>query len=211
MQELYDKICELNKYYNKDIFEFYIINSNSFCHEESIEDSNSNHNIINYNIILPYNNCILIRKIEGNNKFYHLNKNNSADIFLISKIDIDSYKLDILEIKSSISITELERLSDQLIYGYLRVMTLISPLHLNINKIELYVAFYEDNNIYTNLDYLSNSKRKLAMMNIPCWKQNKIYLAKTIPNNFFNSKEINIIKLRYDNYTLNNNRAIINI
>ena len=111
----------------------------------------------------------------------------------------------------SITDSNINKLSSQLINGYLRVMTVLSPLHLNINKIDLYVSFYDDSSLTRNISNLSYSKQKQMMYDIPYWKQNQLYLKNVIPNNFFNSDKLNIIKLKYNDYRNNNYEATINI
>ena len=71
------------------------------------------------------------------------------------------------------------------------------------------MAFYKDDSITRDISKINNVK--LRMHDIPYWKQDTIYLINTIDNNFFNKNKIPIKKIVYDNYTLNNNRAIINI
>lgn len=204
MEDLYQRIKKLNKYYN-DFFQFDIIRNRQFIYNENIGNID-----VTYNINIPYNECILITNIEGDSKFNHLSFRKSSDIILISK-NIDGYKLDIIEMKSAITDSNINKLSSQLINGYLRVMTVLSPLHLNINKIDLYVSFYDDSNLTRNISNLSYTKQKQMMYDIPYWKQNQIYLKNVIPNNFFNNNKLDIIKLKYDDYRINNNEAIIYI
>ena len=204
MENLYQRIKKLNKYYN-DFFQFDIIRNRQFIYNENIDNID-----VTYNINIPYNECILITDIEGGSKFNHLSFRKSSDIILISK-NIDGYKLDIIEIKSAITDSNINKLSSQLINGYLRVMTVLSPLHLYINKIDLYVSFYDDSSLTRNISNLSYTKQKQMMYDIPYWKQNQIYLKNAIPNNFFNSNKLDIIKLKYDDYRINNNKIIINI
>lgn len=203
MKDLYQRIEKLNKYYNK-YFNFDLVVNSQFVYNENIDNID-----VIYNINIPYNECILIKNIEGANKFNHLSLKNSSDIILISK-NIDGYKLDIIEMKS-ITDSNINKLSSQLINGYLRVMTVLSPLHLNINKIDLYVSFYDDSSLTRNISNLSYSKQKQMMYDIPYWKQNQLYLKNVIPNNFFNSDKLNIIKLKYNDYRNNNYEATINI
>ncbi|TVL67982.1 hypothetical protein A9X75_06565 [Brachyspira hyodysenteriae] len=204
MKDLYQRIEKLNKYYNK-YFNFDLVVNSQFVYNENIDNID-----VIYNINIPYNECILIKNIEGANKFNHLSLKNSSDIILISK-NIDGYKLDIIEMKSSITDSNINKLSSQLINGYLRVMTVLSPLHLYINKINLYVSFYDDSSLTRNISNLSYSKQKQMMYDIPYWKQNQLYLKNIIPNNFFNSDKLDIIKLKYNDYRNNNYEAIINI
>lgn len=135
---------------------------------------------------------------------------NSADIILISK-NIDGYKLDIIEMKSCITDSNINKLSYQLINGYLRIMTVLAPLHLNINKIDLYVSFYDDSSLTNNITSLPYNKQKLMKYIIDDWKQDKIYLKNTIPNDFFNNNKLDIMKLEYNDYRNNNYETIINI
>ena len=204
MKDLYQRIEELNKYYNK-YFNFDLVVNKQFIYNEKIDNIN-----VRYDINIPYNECLLIKNIEGADKFNHLSSGNSSDIILISK-NIDGYKLDIIEMKSSITDSNINKLSSQLINGYLRVMTVLSPLHLYINKIDLYVSFYDDSSLTRHISNLSYSKQKQMMYDIPYWKQNQLFLKNAIPNNFFNSDKLNIIKLRYNDYRNNNNEATINI
>ena len=204
MENLYQRIEKLNKYYN-DFFQFDIILNRQFIYNEEIDNIN-----VRYNINIPYNECILITNIEGDGKFNHLSLTNSSDIILISK-NIGGYKLDIIEIKSDITDSNINKLTYQLINGYLRIMTVLSPLHLNINKIDLYISFYDDSSLTRDISNLSYTKQKLMKYAIDDWKQNRIYLKNTIPNNFFNSNKLDIIKLKYNDYRINNNEAIINI
>lgn len=191
MIELYKKIEKLNKYYNQ-FFNFYIVVNSQFVYNECIDDIN-----VRYNINIPYNECILITNIEGDSKFNHLLSRNSADIILISK-NIDGYKLDIIEMKSCITDSNINKLSYQLINGYLRIMTVLAPLHLNINKIDLYVSFYDDSSLTNNITSLPYNKQKLMKYIIDDWKQDKIYLKNTIPNDFFNNNKLDIMKLEYN-------------
>ncbi|CCG57719.1 hypothetical protein WESB_2257 [Brachyspira pilosicoli WesB] len=204
MIELYKKIEKLNKYYNQ-FFNFYIVVNSQFVYNEYIDDIN-----VRYNINIPYNECILITNIEGDSKFNHLLSRNSADIILISK-NIDGYKLDIIEMKSCITDSNINKLSYQLINGYLRIMTVLAPLHLNINKIDLYVSFYDDSSLTNNITSLPYNKQKLMKYIIDDWKQDKIYLKNTIPNDFFNNNKLDIMKLEYNDYRNNNYETIINI
>ncbi|WP_157154147.1 hypothetical protein [Brachyspira murdochii] len=204
MRELYEKIEKLNKYYN-NFFYFDIVDSGQFIYNENIDNID-----VRYNINIPYNECILIKNIEGDNKFNHLSFRNSSDIILISK-NINGYKLDIIEMKSAITDSNINKLSYQLINGYLRVITVLSPLHLDINKIDLYVSFYDDSSLTKNLSTLIPSKQQLMKYDIDNWKQSQIYLKNIIPNKFFNSNKLNIIKLKYDDCRKNNNETIINI
>lgn len=204
MIELYKKIEKLNKYYNQ-FFNFYIVVNSQFVYNECIDDIN-----VRYNINIPYNECILITNIEGDSKFNHLLSRNSADIILISK-NIDGYKLDIIEMKSCITDSNINKLSYQLINGYLRIMTVLAPLHLNINKIDLYVSFYDDSSLTNNITSLPYNKQKLMKYIIDDWKQDKIYLKNTIPNDFFNNNKLDIMKLEYNDYRNNNYETIINI
>lgn len=178
MKDLYQRIEKLNKYYNQ-FFDFELVVNRQFVYNETI----ANINVI-YNINIPYNECILIKNIEGANKFNHLSSGNSSDIILISK-NIDGYKLDIIEMKSSITDSNINKLSSQLINGYLRVMTVLSPLHLYINKIDLYVSFYDDSSLTKNISKLAYTKQKLMKYAIDAWKQNQLYLKNVIPNHFF--------------------------
>ncbi|MEI0579591.1 hypothetical protein [Brachyspira pilosicoli] len=204
MEDLYQRIEKLNKYYN-NFFQFDIILNRQFIYNEEIDNIN-----VRYNINIPYNECILITNIEGKGKFNHLSFGNSSDIILISK-NIDGYKLDIIEMKSCITDNNINKLSSQLIRGYLRVITVLSPLHLYINKIDLYVSFYDDSSLTHNISTFSYTKQRLMKYAIDYWKQNQIYLENAIPNNFFNSNKLDIIKLKYDDYRNNNYEAIINI
>lgn len=204
MIELYKKIEKLNKYYNQ-FFNFYIVVNSQFVYNEYIDDIN-----VRYNINIPYSECILITNIEGDSKFNHLLSRNSADIILISK-NIDGYKLDIIEMKSCITDSNINKLSYQLINGYLRIMTVLAPLHLNINKIDLYVSFYDDSSLTNNITSLPYNKQKLMKYIIDDWKQDKIYLKNTIPNDFFNNNKLDIMKLEYNDYRNNNYETIINI
>lgn len=204
MIELYKKIEKLNKYYNQ-FFNFYIVVNSQFVYNEYIDDIN-----VRYNINIPYNECILITNIEGDSKFNHLLSRNSAGIILISK-NIDGYKLDIIEMKSCITDSNINKLSYQLINGYLRIMTVLAPLHLNINKIDLYVSFYDDSSLTNNITSLPYNKQKLMKYIIDDWKQDKIYLKNTIPNDFFNNNKLDIMKLEYNDYRNNNYETIINI
>lgn len=204
MKDLYQRIEKLSKYYNQ-FFTFELVCNSQFAYNENIDDID-----VTYNINIPYSECISITKIEGDDKFNHLSLKNSSDIILISK-NIDGYKLDIIEMKSSITDSNINKLSSQLINGYLRVMTVLSPLHLYINKIDLYVSFYDDSDLTNNLLNLPDNKQKVMKYAIDNWKQSQIYLKNAIPNNFFNSNKLNIIKLKYDDYRINNNEAIIYI
>lgn len=204
MEDLYQRIKKLNKYYN-DFFQFDIILDRQFIYNEDIDNIN-----VRYNINIPYNECILITNIEGDSKFNHLLSRNSADIILISK-NIDGYKLDIIEMKSCITDSNINKLSYQLINGYLRIMTVLAPLHLNINKIDLYVSFYDDSSLTNNITSLPYNKQKLMKYIIDDWKQDKIYLKNTIPNDFFNNNKLDIMKLEYNDYRNNNYETIINI
>lgn len=204
MEDLYQRIKKLNKYYN-DFFQFDIILDRQFIYNEDIDNIN-----VRYNINIPYNECILITNIDGDSKFNHLLSRNSADIILISK-NIDGYKLDIIEMKSCITDSNINKLSYQLINGYLRIMTVLAPLHLNINKIDLYVSFYDDSSLTNNITSLPYNKQKLMKYIIDDWKQDKIYLKNTIPNDFFNNNKLDIMKLEYNDYRNNNYETIINI
>ena len=182
------------------------ISNNIFIYTENIIDDNSGNNFdVEYTITIPYE-CIIISKMEEESHFNHLKINFAPDIILISKCN-NGYKLDILEIKSSMTDNKLKNLSNQLIGGYLRTISLLAPLHLDIKCIDLYVAFYSDKNITINTSSLSN--KILAMHNIPYWKKNEIYLPETIDNNFFNKNNIHINKLIYNDYHNNNNSATI--
>ncbi|MEI0490367.1 hypothetical protein [Brachyspira pulli] len=204
MKDLYQRIEKLNKYYNQ-FFNFDLVVNSQFIYNETIDNIN-----VRYDINIKYDECIFITNIEGADKFNHLSSGNSSDIILISK-NIDGYKLDIIEMKSSITDSNINKLSSQLINGYLRVMTVLSPLHLDINKIDLYVSFYDDSNLTNNLLNLPDHKQRVMKYAIDNWKQNQIYLKNVIPNNFFNSNKLNIIKLRYNDYRNNNYEATINI
>ncbi|EKV58294.1 hypothetical protein A966_00880 [Brachyspira hampsonii 30446] len=168
MIELYKKIEELKKYYN-DFFNFDIVDSRKFIYNENIDNID-----VRYNINIPYNECILIKNIEGDNKFNHLSFRKSSDIILISK-NINGYKLDIIEMKSAITDNNINKLAYQLINGYLRIMTVLSPLHLDINKIDLYVSFYDDSSLTKNLSTLITPKQKRMKYDIDNWKQSQIY------------------------------------
>lgn len=207
MTKLYNKLEKLRvNYFQKDIFSMSKISNNIFIYTENIIDDNSGNNFdVEYTLTLPYE-CIIISKIEEKNHFNHLKINSAPDIILISKCN-NGYKLDILEIKSSMTDNKLKNLSNQLIGGYLRTISLLAPLHLDIKCIDLYVAFYSDKNITINTSSLSN--KILAMHNIPYWKNNEIYLPETIDNNFFNKNNIHINKLIYNDYHNNNNSATI--
>ena len=204
MKDLYQRIEKLNKYYNK-YFNFDLVVNSQFIYNETIDNID-----VIYNINIPYNECLLIKNIEGGDKFNHLSLKNSSDIILISK-NIDGYKLDIIEMKSSITDSNINKLSSQLINGYLRVMTVLSPLHLYINKIDLYVSFYDDSDLTNNILNLPDHKQKVMKYAIDYWKQNQLFLKNAIPNNFFNSDKLNIIKLKYNDYRNNNYEATINI
>ncbi|MEI0564225.1 hypothetical protein [Brachyspira pulli] len=204
MKDLYERIEKLNKYYNQ-FFNFELVVNGQFIYNETI----ANIDVI-YNINIPYNECIFITNIEGADKFNHLSFRKSSDIILISK-NIDGYKLDIIEMKSTITDSNIHKLSSQLMNGYLRVMTVLSPLHLDINKIDLYVSFYDDSSLTQDLSVLLPNKQKLMKYAIDNWKQNQLYLTNVIPNHFFNSDKLNIIKLEYDDYRNNNYEATINI
>ncbi len=207
MIELYNKLEKLRvDYFQKDIFSMSKISNNIFIYTENIIDDNSGNNFdVEYTITIPYE-CIIISKMEEESHFNHLKINFAPDIILISKCN-NGYKLDILEIKSSMTDNKLKNLSNQLIGGYLRTISLLAPLHLDIKCIDLYVAFYSDKNITINTSSLSN--KILAMHNIPYWKKNEIYLPETIDNNFFNKNNIHINKLIYNDYHNNNNSATI--
>lgn len=90
-------------------------------------------------------------------------------------------------------------------------MTVLAPLHLNINKIDLYVSFYDDSSLTNNITSLPYNKQKLMKYIIDDWKQDKIYLKNTIPNDFFNNNKLDIMKLEYNDYRNNNYETIINI
>ena len=207
MIESYNKLEKLRvDYFQKDIFSMSKISNNIFIYTENIIDDNSGNNFdVEYTITIPYE-CIIISKMEEESHFNHLKINFAPDIILISKCN-NGYKLDILEIKSSMTDNKLKNLSNQLIGGYLRTISLLAPLHLDIKCIDLYVAFYSDKNITINTSSLSN--KILAMHNIPYWKKNEIYLPETIDNNFFNKNNIHINKLIYNDYHNNNNSATI--
>lgn len=213
MIDLYNKLEKLKDkedgYFQAGIFEQALITDNQlFKYEENITD-NGNSFKVEYKIKTKYE-CIIIYKIEKK-KFNHLKNNSSADVVFISKYN-NKYKLDILEIKSSMTDDELDNLSKQLIGGYLRVIFLLSPLHLNISSINLHVAFYDDKNItIKNTTVNSDAKKKSRMYNIQYWKNNKIYLEKTMPNKFFDKNEIHINKIKYKAYNKNNKSAIIDL
>lgn len=210
MTELYNRLEKLkNKYFKGNIFSLSKTNNKIFVYIENIYDNFGNNNFnVKYTITIHYE-CIVIYKIENQNNFNHLQNNNSSDIILISKCN-NGYKLDILEIKSSITISKLEKLPNQLMGGYLRTISLLAPLHLNIIDIDLYVAFFSENIRVNNTKINNkNSKCNLAMHNIPFWKKNKIYLPETIDNKFFNKNNIHINKLIYQDYKLNSNSATI--
>lgn len=212
MIELYNKLEKLRvNYFQKDIFSMSKISNNIFIYTENIIDDNSGNNFdVEYTLTLPYE-CIIISKIEEKNHFNHLKINSAPDIILISKCN-NGYKLDILEIKSSITKNKLEKLPNQLMGGYLRIMSLLAPLHLNIIDIDLYVAFFRENiiiNSHTGNKDLLSSSQNLAMHNITYWKKNEIYFYKTIDNNFFNKNNIHINKLIYNDYHNNNNSVTI--
>lgn len=213
MNDLYKKIENLKKsFFRHDIFEISLTSNNSFIYNETVSDNKGQTICIQYNIN-TFDEAVVISNIEdklelGRFKFNHLINDNSSDIILIYKNN-NGYKLSILEIKSSITDKILSNISNQLIFGYLRAMAVLSPLHLNINEVSLYVAFYKDDSITRDISKINNVK--LRMHDIPYWKQDTIYLINTIDNNFFNKNKIPIKKIVYDNYTLNNNRAIINI
>lgn len=207
MTKLYNKLEKLKiNYFQKDIFLMSKVSNNDiFTHTENIDDNSGNNFDVEYTLTVPYE-CMIISKIENQNNFNHLQNNNSSDIVLISKYN-NGYKLDILEIKSSMTDNNLKNLSNQLIGGYLRSISLLAPLHLDIKCIDLYVAFYSDKSITVNTAALKD--KILAMHNIPYWKKNEIYLPETIDNNFFNKNNIHINKLIYQDYKLNNNSATI--
>ena len=211
MTELYNKLEKLKiNYFQNDVFLMSKVYNNIFSHTENIIDDSGNNFDVEYTLTIPYE-CIIISKIDGKSHFNHLKINFAPDIILISKCN-NGYKLDILEIKSSIATNKLKKLSNQLMGGYLRTMSLLAPLHLNIIDIGLYVAFFRENiiinNSIENKDLL-NSSQNLAMHNITYWKKNEIYFNKTIDNNFFNKNNIHINKLIYQDYKLNNNSATI--
>ena len=117
-----------------------------------------------------------------------------------------------MEIKSSINNDIIDKLSNQLIGGYLRVMSILASLHLNINEINFYVALYRDkktnNELYKN-EKLNNTKIRERFHTLSRWEENKLFIDINIPNSFFNRNYININKLIYDNYHNNNNSATI--
>lgn len=206
MIELYNKLEKLRiNYFQKDVFSMSKISNNIFIYTENIDDNSGNNFDVEYTLTLPYE-CIIISKIEEKNHFNHLKINSAPDIILISKCN-NGYKLDILEIKSSMTDNNLKNLSNQLIGGYLRSISLLAPLHLDIKCVDLYIAFYSDKSITVNTAALNDSI--LAMHNIPYWKKNEIYLPETIDNNFFNKNNIHINKLIYNDYHNNNNSATI--
>lgn len=209
MTKLYNKLEKLRvDYFQNDFFLMSKISNNIFIHTENIHDNSGNNFDVEYILTIPYE-CIIISKIEEKSHFNHLKINSAPDIILISKNNKNNneYKLDILEIKSSMTNNNLKNLSNQLMGGYLRIMSLLAPLHLDIKCINLYVAFYSDKNITVTTASLSD--KSLAMHNIPCWKKNKIYLPETIDNKFFNKNNIQINKLIYQDYRLNSNFATI--
>lgn len=209
MTKLYDRLEKLRvDYFQKDFFLMSKISNNIFTHTENIHYDSGNNFDVEYTLTIPYE-CIIISKIEEKSHFNHLKINSAPDIILISKYN-NKYKLDILEIKSSITINKLEKLPNQLMGGYLRTISLLAPLHLNIIDIDLYVAFFSENIRVNNTKTKNkNSKYNLAMHNILYWKKNEIYLPKTIDNKFFNKNNIHINKLIYQDYRLNSNSATI--
>lgn len=205
MTELYNRLEKLRvDYFQKDFFLISKISNNIFIHTENIHDNSGNNFDVEYTLTIPYE-CIIISEIEESH-FNHLKINSAPDIILISKYN-NKYKLDILEIKSSITDKDLKNMSNKLIGGYLRVISLLAPLHLDIKCVDLYVAFYSDRNITVNTALLID--KSLAIHNIPCWKKNEIYLPETIDNKFFNKNNIHINKLIYQDYKLNSNSATI--
>ena len=206
MTELYNRLEKLkNKHFKENIFSLSKTCNNMFVYKENIHDNVGNNFDIEYTLTIPYE-CIIIYKIENQDDFNHLQNNSAPDIILISEYN-NKYKLDILEIKSSMTDSDLKNISNKLIGGYLRSISLLAPLHLDIKCIDLYVAFYSDKSITVNTTSLKD--KILAMHNIPCWKKNEIYLPETIDNNFFNKNNIHINKLIYNDYHNNNNSATI--
>ena len=206
MTKLYNRLEKLRvDYFQNDFFLMSKISNNIFIYTENIHDNSGNNFDVEYTLTIPYE-CIIISEIEEESHFNHLKINSAPDIILISKYN-NKYKLDILEIKSSITNKDLKNMSNKLMGGYLRTVSLLAPLHLDIKCVDLYVAFYSDNNITVNTASLSN--KILAMHNIPCWKNNEIYLPETIDNKFFNKNNIYINKLIYQDYRLNSNSTTI--
>lgn len=213
MNDLYKKIENLkNSFFKKDIFEIALTLNNSFIYNETVSNNIGQTINVEYNIN-TFDEAVIIYSIENKLelkefKFNHLKYDNSSDIILVYKNN-NGYRLDILEIKSSITDKILSNISNQLIFGYLRAMTVLSPLHLNINEVNLYIAFYKDSSITRDANKIKNYK--LRMHDIPYWKQNTIYLMDTIDNNFFNKNKIPIKKIIYNDYTQNKNSAFIRI
>ena len=213
MNDLYKKIENLKKSFFKDnIFEISLTSNNLFTYDETISDNTGQTINVEYNIN-TFDEALIIYNIEDKlelkeYKFNHLKCDNSSDIILIYKNN-NGYRLGILEIKSSITDKILSNISNQLIFGYLRAMTVLSPLHLNINEVNLYIAFYKDSSITRDTSKIKN--HKLRMHDIPYWKQDTIYIMNTIDNNFFSKNKISIKKIIYKDYTQNNNSTFINI
>lgn len=210
MNQLYKRIKELeNNIFKKNTFLVTEIKNNIFYFNEK--------NNVKYEINIT-NESIAIFNIEnkGKNKkikFKDIVIQNCSDVIFISKNNNDNcYKLDILEIKSSINNDIIDKLSNQLIGGYLRVMSILASLHLNINEINFYVALYRDkktnNELYKN-EKLNNTKIRERFHTLSRWEENKLFIDINIPNSFFNRNYIDINKLIYDNYHNNNNSATI--
>ena len=213
MNDLDKKIENLkDSFFKKDIFEISLTSNNSFIYNETVSNNIGQTINVKY-CINTFNEAVIIYNIENKlelkeYKFNHLKYDNSSDVILVYKNN-NGYRLDILEIKSSITDRILSNISNQLIFGYLRAMTVLSPLHLNINEINLYIAFYKDSSITRDTSKIKNYK--LRMHDIPYWKQDTIYIMNTIDNNFFSKNKISIKKIIYNDYTQNNNSAFINI
>ena len=209
MNNLYKKIENLkNSFFKENIFEISLTSNNSFIYNEKVSDNTGQTIDVEYSIN-TFDEAIIIYGIENKKpKFNHLKYGNSSDVILVYKNN-NGYRLDILEIKSSITDKVLSNISNQLIFGYLRAMTVLSPLHLNINEVNLYIAFCKDSSISRDESKIKN--HKLRMHYIQYWRRNTIYLKDTIDNNFFNKNKIPIKKIKYNDYSENNNSTFISI
>lgn len=144
---------------------------------EEIKKNDSSKMLLECTVSAGYE-MLSIHKLEGNNKFGHLQCRNCADgVLLDINHSNNTYRMIVVELKTTINEKELQKIPKQFLGAVLRTLTLLTPTDLRDNTIEFCVLFSNEDVYNSKERSKESSEARIASKNeetLRLWESNKM-------------------------------------